>query len=102
MLPGRGARPYSFTRLRLDHDLRRGAPRTLPLQPVADTRGDLAIDLRVRSIRIGRDHGSARVGGLADCHVQRHLAEERHAEFLRFLVRAAVTENVVALAALRT
>src|SRR5687767_6928008 len=98
MLPGRGARPYSFTRLRLDHDLRRGARCALALQPVADTRGDLAIDLGMRSVRIGRDYGAAGIGRLADRHVQRHLAEERHAELVRLLLRAAVAEDVMMLA----
>jgi predicted 2-oxoglutarate/Fe(II)-dependent dioxygenase YbiX len=45
--------------------------------------------------------GEDAVRGLADRHVQRHLAEERHAEPLGLVARAAMAEDVGALAAMR-
>src|SRR6185437_5946774 len=82
----------SMTRgLVLDDDLRRGALRAA-FDLIEHTPGDVAIDRRVRPVRLGRDDGKPRVGTLADRHVQRDLAEERHAEPIRLLVRAAMPE----------
>ena len=52
----------------------------------------------VRPLSTDRQAG---VRVLADLHVQRHLAEERHAEALGLVARAAVAENVRSRAALR-
>ncbi len=48
----------------------------------------------MRAVRLGRDHRQAGVGRLADGHVERNLAEERHAQPLRLLARAAMAEDV--------
>src|SRR4029079_6655210 len=64
----------------LDHDLRRGAPGAAALELIAHLGGDVAIDFRMRAIRLGRDHGKPGIGLLADGHVQTHLAEAPHTD----------------------
>src|ERR1700739_169526 len=60
------------------------------------------IDRRMRSVGIARDHGIAGVGGLANRHVEGHLAQERHAPPLRFAPRPTMAENIRARAAVGT
>ena len=66
-----------------------------------DALGDGAIDLGVRAVGIGDDDRVAAVGGLADGDVERHLAEEVAAELLGLAPRAAMAEDLAALAAMR-
>src|SRR2546426_279541 len=92
----------NFRLLSLDDDLGRRAYRTASAaQLVAHLGCDLPIDRRVRTVRVGRHHWAARIRGLADGDVERHLAEERHAEPLGLAARAAVAEDVRTRAALR-
>src|SRR5262249_58843299 len=75
--------------LGLDHDPRRrptGAAREL----IAYIGGDVAIGFGDRTIGLGRNHGKTGIRFLPDGHVQGHLAEERYAEPLRLLARAAM------------
>src|SRR5581483_8874904 len=75
-------------------DARRGARAALvggELLPHAA--GDVAIGLGVRALRLGDDDRVAAVGRRADVEVQRHLAQERHAHLLGFLVRAAMAKD---------
>src|SRR5258708_30667256 len=88
--------------LSLDHDLRRGAAGAGTLELIAYPGGDVAIDFRMRTIGLGRDHGKPGIGLFADGHVQRHLTEERHPEPLGLVPRPAMTEYVGARAAMRT
>src|SRR5215211_5729265 len=79
---------------RLDHDLRclaRGASGWPDLLPHLG--GKIAVDLRVRAVRIGRHHRTAGIGRFADHEIERHFAEEGHAELLRLAPRTAVAEN---------
>src|SRR5262249_29301158 len=71
------------------------------LELAGQCRGDLAVDRGVRAVRIAVDHGGAGVGRGPDVHVQRDLAEERHAEALRLVARAAMAKDVRTGAAMR-
>src|SRR4051812_24086908 len=59
-------------------DAASGGRRTLQL--VSHLRGDGAIDRRMRPVGLTHHHRRAGIRHLADRHVQRHLAEERHLE----------------------
>src|SRR4029077_18872838 len=88
--------------LRLDHDLRRDATGSgSALELIPDPGLYVAIDFGMSTMGLGRDHGKAGIGLFADGHVQRHLAEERHAEAFRLVPRAAMAENIGARAAMR-
>src|SRR2546422_183397 len=94
--------PCENAESRLDDDLGRRAYRTASAaQLVAHLGCDLPVDRRVRAVRVGRHHRAARIRGLANRDVERHLAEERHAEPLGLVARAAVPEDVRTRAALR-
>src|SRR6185436_14060870 len=91
-----------LTLIRADAELRWLDARVGPLlQLLPRPARDLPINLRLRAVGVGGDDRPAFVGCGADIHVQRHAAEERHAELLRLVLGAAVTENVGALPALR-
>src|SRR5450755_906840 len=97
-LPGRLRDPPSS----LDYYLWRDAPRRCAaLDLLKYLGGDLAIDFGVRAVRLGGDHRHAGIRFLADRHVQRHFAEERHALAFGFLARSAIAENIRARAAAR-
>src|ERR1035437_4085243 len=86
----------------LDHDLRRDAPcRYATLDLLKHLGGDLAIDFGVHAVRLGGDHRHAGIRFLADGHVQRHFAEERHALALGFLTRTAMAKYIRTRAATR-
>src|SRR6201989_3676100 len=55
----------------------------------------------MRAVRLAFHHRRSRIGGGPDRHVQRDLAEERHAEPLRLMPRTAMTEDVRSGAAMR-
>src|ERR1700688_414611 len=78
-----------------------GAMRRAALDLLKYLGGDLAIDFGVRAVRLGGDHRHAGIRFLADRHVQRHFAEERHALALGFLARTAIAENIRSRAAAR-
>src|SRR6185312_3597458 len=90
----------SFELLSLDDDLRGRAAGTRD-QLIAHLGGDVAVDLGMLAVRLGGHHRQTGIRLLADGHVQRHLAEERHPEARRLLLRAAMAENIRALAAAR-
>src|ERR1700722_18912224 len=48
----------------------------------------------MRPIRLAVDDRRPRIGGGTDRHMQRYLAEKRHAQTLGFVARAAMTKNV--------
>src|SRR5215831_20518051 len=81
-----------FRRPLLDDDARRLAPgvaeRLGHLLP--DARGDRLVGPGVGAGGIADHDGAAAVGGLADRHVERDLAEELGAELLRLVPRPAV------------
>src|SRR5580700_2957069 len=86
--------------LRLDHDPRRG-PSSAGTELVLHLTSDSPIDRRVRTVRLGGDHGQSGIRLFADVHMQRHLAEEWNAEPLGLVPRAAMAEYVRAAAAFR-
>src|SRR5215472_13180643 len=65
-------------------------------------RGDMAEDERVRVVGLSDGDRRSAVGGLADCDVERHLAEKLGAEPFGLMTGAAVTEDLAAAAAVRT
>src|SRR5881394_3331813 len=83
----------------LNHNPWRRSPAALEL--IAHACRDLAISLGVRAIGLGRHDRQAGIRLLTDRHMQRHLAQERHAQPLGFAARAAMAENVGARATLR-
>src|SRR6185437_3849830 len=83
--------------LSLNDDLRRRARRSLYLLMYLGS--NVPVNPGVWSIRLGRDHGQARVGFFPDGHMERHFPKERYAKTLGFLVCAAVSENIRACAA---
>src|SRR4051794_3914362 len=92
--PGIGILLHYNPRRRTSHRLRPG-----DLFP--DAGGDAAENCGVRRGGIDRGDRPAFVGGLADHHVERHLAEELDAERFRLATGAAMAEDVAALAAMR-
>src|SRR5690349_2398182 len=66
-----------------------------------DPLGDVAVDAGVLAVGLGGDDGSAVVGMGADVEMQGHLAQEGYAELLRLVPRAAMAEDLRALAAMR-
>src|SRR5438046_4155716 len=83
-------------------NLRRGATfLAAAAQRIANLGGDVTVNRGERSVRVGRHYRTAGVGSLADRHVERHLAEERHAQPLRLAARAAMAENIAARSAMR-
>src|SRR5712692_8087911 len=86
----------------LHHDSRRRPPRRgLARDLLPDLGGDVAEGLGIG--RIGVRHGdrAAVVRGLADRDVERHFAEKIGAKPLGFAARAAMAEDLAALAAMR-
>src|SRR3954468_17691034 len=63
--------------------------------------GDAAISCRMGAVGLRGDDWRDGVRGLADLHVQRHLAQERHPQSLRLAPRTAMAEDVVTRAAVR-
>src|SRR5271163_4975500 len=72
----------------------RSGVRDCVLKLLADLGRDGAIDPRMRSIRLARDHWITGVGGGTNRHVQGDLAEKWHLQPLRLVARAAMAENV--------
>src|SRR5437016_4375834 len=92
-------RGMTIARSRLDHDARGGAIRAARLAELGpDVLGDVAVDRGLRTIRLAHHQRPARIRGLADGEIERHFAQERHAEPFRLAPRAAVPEYVGALA----
>src|SRR5713101_10215584 len=84
------------------HDARRRAGPALGSRKLLPyPAGDVLVDLGVRAVGLGDDDGMARIRGGADVEVQRHLAQERHAELFGFLARAAVAKDLRTFAAMR-
>src|SRR6185295_10958443 len=96
-----GARRRPAAGPSLDDDPRRNAAAAGALELVAHARGDVAIGHGMRPVGLGGDHRQASVRLLADGHVQRDLAEERHAEPLGLAARPTMAENIGARAAVR-
>src|SRR5579863_5673035 len=71
------------------------------LELIADLGPDRPVDRRMRAIRLALDDRGPAVGGGADRHMQRYLAEERHGQTLGFVARAAMAENIRLRAAMR-
>src|SRR5579883_851019 len=86
----------------LDDDARRLAPALADGRPDLrpDALGDAQIGLGVGAVGHRHHDGLPAVGGLADRHVEGELAEELGAEPLRLAARAAMAEDVAALAAM--
>src|SRR5947208_7297906 len=83
-------------------DARRGArPALGGRELLPHPAGDVPVDLGVRAVGLGDDDGMARIGRRADVEMERHLAQERHAELFRLLARPAMAEDLRALAAMR-
>src|SRR5947208_10038012 len=83
----------------LDHDPRRGLLRRAgKLLPRAF--GDGAICGGVHAAGLRDNDGVAAIGGFPDRHIERHFAQELHAQFVCFSSGAAVAEDVAALAAM--
>src|SRR5207302_7386625 len=79
----------------LDHDPGwRSRARALALDAVPRGLGDLAIDLRVAALWLRHDDRPALVRGEADLEVEGHLAQERHAQPLGLVARAAMAEDL--------
>src|ERR1043166_8751992 len=86
---------------RLDDDARRRARLAAARHLIAHARGDRAVNLGVRAVRLGGDDRKAGVRCLANFDFERDLAEERNAQAFRLGFGAAMTEWVRALAAMR-
>src|ERR1051326_6934309 len=87
---------------RLDDDARGGAVRAARLAELApDVLGDLAENRGLRAVGFAHDQRAPGVRGFANLEVERHLAQERHAEPFRLAPRAAVAENFRARPAFR-
>src|SRR6267154_3453843 len=72
------------------------------LQLIANLGTDRAVDRRVRALRFALHDRRPGIGGDADRHVQRDLAQKRHRKPLRLMPRPAMTEDIRARAAMRT
>src|SRR5262245_6366674 len=68
---------------------------------VPDARGDGLVGLGVRAVGLRDRDRAAAVGGLADGHVERDLAEKFGAEPLGLATSTAMGEDVAALPAMR-
>src|SRR5262249_61246174 len=84
-------RPAIATRRRLclDHDLRRGTAGGAP-ELIAHLGRDVAVDLRMHPVWLGGDDRQAGIRRLANRHLPRRLAEERHARSLCLVPRATM------------
>src|SRR5882762_7057771 len=83
------------------HDARRGAgPALVGGELLPHPAGDVLVGLGVRAVGFGYDDGMPTVGRGADVEMQRDLAQERDAEFVGLLARAAMAEDFRALAAM--
>src|ERR1700675_3550469 len=71
------------------------------LELIANLGADRAVDRRVRAVRLALHDRRSRIGGDADRHVQRDLAQKRHRKPLRLMPRPAVPEDIRACAAMR-
>src|SRR5689334_25242610 len=71
------------------------------LKLIANLLADGAVDGRMGPTRLAHHHGVAGIRRGPYRHVQRDFAEERHAQPLGLVPRAAMAENVGALAAMR-
>src|SRR5581483_5039119 len=60
-----------------------------------------AVDRRMRPIGLADDDGGAGIRGLANRHVQGHLAQKRDAQPLCLVPRPAMAENIRARATMR-
>src|ERR1700687_573542 len=76
-----------------------GCDNTLEL--IADLASDRPVDRGMRPIRLAVDDGRPRIRGGANRHVQRDLAQKRHAKPLGLVPWGAVTEDVRFGAAMR-
>src|ERR1700741_2784071 len=93
---------YGLTRPLFHHDLR-GGPRIAAFgQLVPDAFGQRDKRARFGAVRLFRHDRRAGIGGPADGHHERDLSEEIRAERPRRFARAAMTEDVALLAAMRT
>src|SRR5439155_22996440 len=96
------ARPRDDAALCLDDDARRGPVRGSRLAELApNVLRDLAVDRGMRTVRLAHHDRAAGIRGLADFHIERHLAEERHLQPFRLAPRSAMAEHVGASAAVR-
>src|SRR5215469_9862204 len=96
-LPPAGA----YERALLHHNPSRWpGPALVGRELLPDATGDVLVDLGVRAVGPGDHDRMAAVGRGADVEMQRHLAQERHAELVGFLVGTAMAEDLRAFAAL--
>src|SRR4029079_18957907 len=84
-------KPYGRYCLILDHNAR-GLSDTTRLNSGPDLIGYFPENCGMGTLRQGRHDGLAGIGTSTDFHVERHLAQERHAQAPGFLARTAMTE----------